>query len=183
MRSVSSKYLVSARLHLEQHLLDRAHPQLEPAGEVGAILRQLALDVVERRGVVREERQAFLGHAEIPARQDVADAERARQLQPEAALLVERVMEEALQRLEPAGGPQRRLALLGAACQPRADREDRRPRAEHALGRVAHERQHLLELARPLEDVDLVEDHHDLLAPGPDRLDERALRLGERPVR
>ena len=120
---------------------------------------------------------------EIPARQHVADAERARQLQPEAALLVERVVDEALQRLEPARRPQRRLALLRAARQPRADREDRRPRAEHALGRVAHERQHLLELAGPLEDVDLVEDDDDLLAPGPDRLEERALGLGERPVR
>ena len=173
---MSSKYRCPACLHLEQHVLDRAHPQLEPAAEVGAILRQLPLDVVERGRVGGQERQAFVRHADVAARQHVADPERARQLEPEPALLVERVVEEALERLEAAGRPQRRLALLRAARQPRADRKDRRPRAEHALGRVADKRQHFVELAGPLEDVDLVDDDHDLLAPGADRFDEHALR-------
>ena len=45
---------VPAGLHLEEHVLDRAHPQRETLGEVGAILRQLALDVVERGRVLGE---------------------------------------------------------------------------------------------------------------------------------
>ncbi len=174
---------VPACFHLEEHFLDRAHPQREALGEVGAILRQLALDVVERGGVMREQGQAIVGDLQVAAGEHVADPERARHLEGEAALLVERMVDEVLQRLETARRPERGLAVLGAAGQPRADREDRRLRPEHALGRVADKRQHVVELGRTLEDVDLVDDDHDLLAPRANRLDEGALGFGERAVR
>ena len=48
-----------------------------------------------------------------------------------------------------------------------------------APGRLAHKRQHLVELRRALEDVDLVDDDHDFLAPGANRFDKGAFRLGE----
>ena len=174
---------VPAALHLEEHLLDRAHPQREALGEVGAILRQLALDVVERGRVLGEQGQAFVGDLHVAAGEHVADAERARDLEGEAALLVERIVDEVLQRLETARRPERGLAVLGAARQPGADGEDRGRRPEDAPGRVADKRQHLVELGRALEDVDLVDDDHDFLAPGANRLEEGALGFGERPVR
>ena len=75
------------------------------------------------------------------------------------------------------------LAVLGAAGQPGADGEDRRQRPEDAPGRVADKRQHFVELGRALEDVDLVDDDHDFLAPRANRGDEGALGFGERAVR
>ena len=53
--------VVAARLHLEQHLLDAGHPELEPARQVIAVRRKLPLDVVERRHVVAEQPQPFVG--------------------------------------------------------------------------------------------------------------------------
>ena len=173
---------VPASFHLEEHFLDRAHPQREALGEVGAILRQLALDVGECGRVLGDEGQAFVGDLHVAAGEHVADTERARDLEREAALLVERIVDEVLQRLETARRPERGLAVLGAAGQPRADGEDWRRRPEDAPGRVADKRQHLVELRRAFEDVDLVDDDHDLLAPGANRFDEGAFGLGERPV-
>jgi hypothetical protein len=56
----------------------------------------------------------------------VSDAQRTRQFQPEPASLIERVVEIALERLEPAGDPERRLALPGPGGEPGAHRKDRR---------------------------------------------------------
>ena len=60
---------VPAALHLEQHVLDRRPCAARTRGQIGAILRQLPLDVVERRGVVREERQALVGDRRVAPRQ------------------------------------------------------------------------------------------------------------------
>ena len=67
---------------------------------------------------------------------------------------------------------------------PRA-RTPRRPRARRRgvfRGLVPHERDHLRQLRPGLQEVVLVEDEHDLLAPLPDRLEEGPLALGEGPV-
>ncbi len=98
-------------------------------------------------------------------------------------MLVEGLAEIALQRFEPAGAPHRWVSLLGARREAGADRKDRRPCSERCLRGVADERQDLIDLSFPFEDVDLVDDDDDLLAPGTNRLDEGALGLGEGSIR
>ncbi len=171
--------LMPAPFHVEQDLLHAAHPQLESTTEVSAILIELPVDVFERRAIAGEQAEALVGRREIAPREDVTDTKRALQLQPEAALLVERVAEIALERFESARAPHSWLALLGTRRKTGADREDRRTRPQRRLRRVANERQHLLELGFLREDVDLVHDDDDLLAPGADGLDERALGFGK----
>ena len=73
--------------------------------------------------------------------------------------------------------------MLRAIREPRAHGEDGRPRADRLLRRVRDERQHLIEIFGALEDIHLVHDDDDLLAPFADGRDERALRFGERPIR
>ena len=74
-----------------------------------------------------EQRETLVGHGQIAARQHVTDAERVRELQPEAAACSSSESRMiALERFEPAGRPHRRLALLGARRQPGADRKDLR---------------------------------------------------------
>ena len=68
-------------------------------------------------------------------------------------------------------------------AQPRADGEPLRRGVEQLCRRLIDERDHLRQLVLVLEDVHLVDDDDDLLAPVADRLEEGALGLGERPVR
>ena len=65
------------------------------------------------------------------------DAERVEQLQLDASGRIERVRDVALERLEPARRPDRRVALLGAERQPRADREDLGAEPEQRVRAVA----------------------------------------------
>ena len=168
---------MSPCLHLEQDVLDPAHPQLESPAQVGAILRELPLDVVEGGRVGGEERQPFFrrrrrsGAPSTSATPSGLDSLSRNRLCSSSESCTKRSSASKRLAAHSAGSPcfarLARRALTG---------KTRRSRAEHASARVADKRQHLLELAGPLEDVDLVDDDHDLLAPGPDRFDEHALR-------
>ena len=68
MRSVSSKYLVAAPLHFEQHLLDRGHAQLEAARQIFAVDRELAFDVLEQRRSSLQQRQPLDGDGRVALR-------------------------------------------------------------------------------------------------------------------
>src|SRR5919108_1289560 len=120
---------MAAGLHLDEHFLDRAHAQIESAPEVGAVLDELPLDLVERGHIARQQREPLLGYRQVAPRQRVADAERARQLQLEAAPLVQRLVDVAFERIESARLPQRRLAVLRPIREARAHRKDQGPRA------------------------------------------------------
>ncbi len=174
--------LVAARLHVDEHLLDGRHPQLEPARQVGRVDRELPLDLIEHRHVVVQQREALVGDRRVAVRERLADAERVRQLQPETAGLVERLGDVRLERLETARRPRRRLAALRAQRQARAHRKDLRRQPQQPLRRVAHESDDLLDVLGALEDVDLVDDDDDLLAPAADRLEEGPLGFGERTI-
>src|ERR1700681_2908079 len=96
---------------------------------------------------------------------------------------VQRLANVALERLEPARRPGQRVSLLRAQRQARAHREDFRAEHEQRTRGLGYEPADLLHLALALEDVDLVEDEDDFLAPPADLLEERALRFRERPIR
>ena len=86
------------------------------------------------------------------------------------------------QRLEAAGGPDRRLAAFGAKRQLRADEEDLGLETQQRPRVVGHERSNLRHLPRAFENVALVDDDDDLLAPAANLLHEPALGLGERAI-
>ena len=147
-----------------------------------SVLRQLPLDVVERRNIRREQVQA-LGHGgEPPVDQVPGHADRIQQLQLQAAGRVERLPDEPFERFEPARGPQVGLALFRTHRRAGAHREDRRGFAEHVQAVGGHEPVNSLEVLRPLDQILLVDDDDNLLPPGPDALEELALRLREGPV-
>src|SRR6185436_19515371 len=104
-------------------LLDRAHPQLETAGEILAVERELPLDVAEQRRIFLHQREALAGDHGIAGGQRLADAERVGELQPEARRRIDRLAQELLERFELARRPCRWIALLGAQRLPRADRQ------------------------------------------------------------
>src|SRR5262245_54861075 len=104
------------------------------------------------------------------------NANRREQLEPYALLLVERAEHEAAQLVEPAAAPDRARdravrRLARAAEEPDRDGEDRRRRAERRPQPAAHELDDLLDRGRRLEQVDLVDHDHDLLAPLADLLE------------
>ena len=173
---------MSPLLELQQDVLNRRHPQRELPIHVVAIHRVLPLDVVEELDVLLQQIQPPLDHAEIPAGERLADAERIRQLQPQSLALVEPPVHVALKGLEPAGHPHRRLAELGAKRLTRTDREDLRRRAEQLAGMLGDEGHHRRQLGVRLEQIDLVEDDDDLLAPLPNRRQELAFALSKRPI-
>ena len=118
--------VVAALLHLQQDAIDVGHPQLEIAGQVLLIQTQLPLDVVERREVVLQQRQPLLHRRGVTVGQRGRHAERIEQLQLDAPGRIERRLDVALERLEPAGRPHAGIALLGPERELRADREDLR---------------------------------------------------------
>ena len=77
---------------------------------------ELPLDVVERLEVVLEQRQPLLDEPGVALGERRADAERVEQLQLHAPRRVERRGDVVLERLEAAGAPQLRLALLARAA-------------------------------------------------------------------
>ena len=74
------------------------------------------------------------------------------------------------------------IALLRAQRQTRADRKDLGAEPEQPARVVGDERANLLDLRLRFENVDLVDDDDDLLAPAADLLEKRALGFGEGPI-
>ena len=119
---------------------------------------------------------------DIPGGERLPDAERIRELQAEPGRRVNPLEQKLLERFEAAGRPQRRLALLGAGRQPGAHGQDVRLISKKVLRGVPHEVDHLLDLGRGAEDVDLVEDDDNRLAPVSNAGEEEPFRLGERAI-
>ena len=174
---------VAAPLHLEQHVVDRRHPSLELARHVLLEEPELALDVVEEREIPLQGHDALARRDRVAIDQRGADAERIQQLQLRARGVIERGLDVALERLEPARRPELRLPGLRAERRLGADGKDLRGDAQQPARVVRHVRADLAELLLPRQDVDLVDDDDDLLAPVADLLEEHALGFGERPVR
>src|SRR5215218_3323487 len=101
----------------------------------------------------------------MPLRERRSDTERIQQLEVHATGRVERRLDEPLEYLEAAGAPRLCVPLFAAQRQAGADREDLGTEPEQGAGIVGDERPHVFQLARILEDVDLVDDDDDLLAP------------------
>src|SRR6185436_7622509 len=87
-----------------------------------------------------------------------------------------------LQWLEPTRGPERRFSLFGPLCQPGTDGEHRWIESKKVVSGLPDERQYFLELGWLAEDVRLVDDDDDLLAPVTSRREKEPLGLGERTV-
>ena len=173
---------MTARLHVDEHLLDRGHPELEAAREVLLVQGDLPLDVAEQREVVGEQREPLVGNRRVLLSKRVGDPQRVRQFEAKPAALVQRFADGMLQGLEAARGPQLRLAVPGAQGKPRADGKHFGCNPEQTPRRVAHECQDFVQLGVVLEDVDLVDHDDDLFAPVADRLQECPFRFRERPV-
>ena len=119
--------------------------------------------------------------------------QRAQQFQPQPFGLVEGVENVALKRLKAAFGPKlqrRRLAgrsdallvgLFGFPRQAGRDHENLRLHSQQLERVFGHESAYPGYVGL-VEDIDLVDDDHDLLAPGADALHEQALALRERTV-
>src|SRR5262249_37611973 len=142
----------------------------------------LPLDVRQHLEVLVHDGEPLAGNLAVTGGQRPSNAEWIRELQPETAPGVERLLKEALERLEAAGAPLRRLAVLRALRQPGAHAERDGCAAQQIAGGVAYEAEHLVDLRWRGEDVDLVDHDDDLLAPVTDRLQERTFRFGERAV-
>jgi hypothetical protein len=122
IRMLSSKKLVAALLHLQQDAVDVRDPELEVAHQIRLVHRELTIHFVERREVVAQELGAFAHRRDMPFGQGRADPERIQQLQLHASRRVERLADVALERLESARRPGRRVPLLRAQREPGADR-------------------------------------------------------------
>ncbi len=125
--------------------------------------------------------------AQVPLGQPLRHTQRVGQLQAQALALVEGAQDVAFQRLEAAGGPQTCplvgvQGFLGLARLAAGDGEDRRLPAEHLAGIGRHKLDHVFDVIRRLQDVDLVHHEDDLLPPRANALDEGALAFAERAV-
>ena len=149
-------------------------PQLEAACQILAIQRQLAVDLVERREVVPQQREPLVGDGRVAARAVPSpDAERVGQLQAEALVLVERRRDEALQRARsrwPPRAPARRCLARSASRALTGNTSG--VSAEQRAARLSQTKSTTcVELAlRSSKMSDLVDDDDDLLAPVADRL-------------
>src|SRR3989337_2111741 len=115
--------------------------------------------------------------------------ERVEQLEPDPLPLIERVEQVILHRPEPASLPQLLASFFRPPARPAVrpsrllrlagrNREGLWCLAQEAGGVVPHVADDLVSLFGPGENVDLVYDEDDLLAPLPDLLQEAALALG-----
>ncbi len=171
-------------LHLEQQRIEPAEPGLEVAQHLVVEGGDLAVDVVDRLDVIGEQFQRLERGILVGGREAESHVEGVEQLESDALLLVERAQQVVLHGGESARRPQLRIATVRARGKrlARGDRED--------LGRAAQQRARVLRdeggdlvaLCGVGQDVDLVDDEHDLLAPRPDLLEEKPLALGERTV-
>ncbi|OFV88660.1 MAG: hypothetical protein A2V74_00395 [Acidobacteria bacterium RBG_16_70_10] len=170
----------TALLEVEEDLLHVGEPEAEVAREVLAMEGELPVDVFQGGEVLLEQGEAAADDPLRLAEHVEAHAQRVQELQAHAHGLVERARHEVLEGEEAARAQQGLVGLrLGTLRLSRGDREHLGAEAEereHLLLDEAHDRVHVL---GRLEDVDLVERHHHLLAPGADDLQERALALRE----
>jgi hypothetical protein len=97
--------LVPPRLHLQQHLFNPRHPQVEPTRQVLAIERELTFDVCQPSHVLRKQRCAFVGDRLVAPGERIGDTKRVFKLQPEAPVVIERLADVPFQRFEAARGP------------------------------------------------------------------------------
>src|SRR5206468_927733 len=104
------------------------------------------------------------------------------QFQPEPSLVIEGLADVLFEPLESARRPQRRLAMLGALRQARADREQVRGDAQQPAAGISNEGDDLVEIRASVENVYLVQHDDDLLAPALNDLKETALGFGERSI-
>ena len=143
----------------------------------------LALDVLQGGEVLFEQAEPPLGDLQVLARQVLADAQGVEQLQPHPLLLVQGADDIALQGVEAAANEEGVVAgLLGPQGQPGRHGEDLGRGAQEGPRVPGHELHHVDDVLFRLQDVDLVDHHHDLLPPVADALKEGALALGERAV-
>ena len=140
---------------------------------------ELVFDLLERREIVSEQRLPIAHRLELPLGHRDRHAQRVQQLQLGAARRVQRRRDVILQRLEAARRPERWLSLFGAERELRAHEEDLRLEPEERARVLCHERTNLRDLRGPFEDVALVDDHDDFLAPPANVLHEAAFGLGE----
>ncbi len=174
---------VAAALEVEEDLLDVRETEQEVPLQVGGAGGQVRLHRLQGVEVVLEDGQASLDEGLRLRQHAPADAEGVLELEPESLGLVEGGGDPRLEGGEPA-----RLEGGVVAGQSRAqgpagrDREDLRREAEGALGLLAHEVHDAFDVFGRFQQVDLVHHHDDLLPPGPDRLEEAPLALGEGPV-
>ena len=175
--------IVPAAFHLDERLLDVRHAELELAPQVLLVDPQLPIELAEHVHVLAQEFQPTGDVGLEPFRHVFADAERAEQLQAQAFDPVEGGPQVLLERGEPARGHHGRVLRpppLGREL--RAHREDRRGQPEQRARVLPHEGDDRLQLRLAIQDVHLVDDDDDLLAPVADALEKRALALGERAV-
>src|SRR6266496_4980736 len=112
----------------------------------------------------------------------LSHTKRREQLQPHACLLVKRLLNVALDRVEAARLPAVFAgAITSALGQARRDREDLGRKPEEIAGVFANKRNDLIDFVL-FEQIDRIEDDHNLLAPLLYCREERALAFGERPV-
>ncbi len=139
--------LVAARSHLADDVLDPGQVIGELAAHILRVELKLPVDRLDRVDVVGKDRQPVVGRLQVSVGQVLGDAERAEQLEPDPALLVERLEDVLLERAEAALPPES-LALGRVACRrasfaccaSRAEiGEDLRPEAEQPLDVLGHE--------------------------------------------
>ena len=173
---------MAARLHVDEHFLDRGHPQLESARQVVAVNRELALDVVEQRQVVLEQRQTLVGNRGVALGERLADADRVGQLQAEAAAVVERLADELLERLEAAGGPRAGSPCLARIASRALTGNTSGAMPSSRCADDANERTTSSSSSLRWKMSTLLTTMTIFLPQSADRFEERALGLGERPV-
>ncbi len=177
--------VVAALLHLEQDAIDVGHPQLEVARQVLLIHRRAA---ARRRRAWRSRPASSASRSCTTAACRLGerrrDAERVEQLQLDASGRVERRL-RCSARAPRSGSPARHA---GSPCLARSASRALTGKISGAEARAARRALRATNVvtsstcASLVEDVDLVDDDDDLLAPAADLLEERALGLGERPV-
>jgi hypothetical protein len=182
IRIVSSKKASPAGGHLGDDVLDPGQVEGELAAHVLGVELELAVDGLNGLDIGGEDREALVRGREVALGEVLGDPEGAEELEPDPALLVERLEDVALQLAEPAGLPQtlllRRVAVadgLGLLGEQGGDGKDVRPEAEQALDVLGYEVDDLVGVLGGPNHVDLVDDDGDLLAPLPDVAHELAL--------
>jgi hypothetical protein len=94
--------LVAPLVHREDDVLDLGHPRLEVALHVFLVELQLRLDVLGHLEVVLEQAHPLVHREPVAPHELFDDPQRALQLQPHPALLVQKVLDVTLQLLEAA---------------------------------------------------------------------------------
>ncbi len=170
-------------LHPEEHILDVGQPETELAIDIVDPCRGLTLDVGDGCEVVLQKGQPAVNGIETDTEQSSGDPDGVAELESKPFGVVESGLEPGLN-CGQATGCQRVVVIgeLGPAGLEGRDRKDLGGRAEqpHPVG--THPVEHLGDIAGRLQDVDLVDRHHDFLAPLADAFEEDALGFRERAI-